>query len=261
MARRLVVAVGVLVSALACASARADVALDETRLPLRLIGTVVAARADRSLAVIESAGATRVVHPGDSIGSATVEEIAKDGIVIANASRRERLSFGAPGTPGAASTSAELARAHSASAGPDPRDRGRDAGRDPEPRGAAARRTTALRGLASARKAAVQRASFETPKSNDDVLADLSRQARFQPLLDDAGKLRGVALLGVLPDSMLERFGLQSGDVVTHVAGVKIDSTANAYNTLRGLNLRDGVELTVVRRGAQTTVNVPPGSF
>jgi S1-C subfamily serine protease len=107
----------------------------------------------------------------------------------------------------------------------------------------------------------VQRASFSKPRTNDEVIAEVSRQARFQPLLDDEGKLRGVALLGIVPDSMLERFGLQSGDVVTHVAGVKIDNTANAYNTLRGLNLANGVELTVVRRGAPTTVNVPPGSF
>ena len=40
---------------LLCASSpRAEAPLEETRLPLRLIGTVVSASADRSLAVIES---------------------------------------------------------------------------------------------------------------------------------------------------------------------------------------------------------------
>jgi type II secretory pathway component PulC len=193
-----------------------------------------------------------VVRQGESIGGARVEEIGKDAVVIAHASRRERLSFGAPGassSAGPTTTAAELARAHG------------DAGRDDEPRARAARRTPTFRARPMARRPTAKSASFAKPRTNDEVIADISRQARFQPLLDDAGKLRGVAVLGIVPDSMLERFGLQSGDVVTHVAGVKIDNTANAYNTLRGLNLANGVEVTVVRRGAPTTVNVPPGAF
>jgi len=251
MARERIVLVAFLLLA---GAARAEVPLDETTLPLRLVGTVVSARADRSLAVIQSGASTHVVHRGESIGGARVEEIAKDGIVLEHGSRLERLSFGKPSaSPSYADASTELARAHSNTGAA-------DAGPDSEAR-ARAPRPAAVRGRALARKAAVQRASFSKPRTNDDVLADLSKQARFQPLLDGDGKLRGVALLGIVPDSMLERFGLESGDVVTHVAGVKIDNTANAYNTLRGLNLRNGVAVTVLRRGAVTTVQVPGGAF
>ncbi len=136
-----------------------------------------------------------------------------------------------------------------------------EAAREDERRARSARPSRTLRGRPLAGKAAVQRASFETATTNDDLLAELSRQARFQPVLDEQGRLRGVALLGILPDSTLERFGLLSGDMVTHVAGVKVDNTANAYNTLRGLDLSKGVDLTVLRRGARTTVSIPPGAF
>jgi type II secretory pathway component PulC len=229
MGRELRRAVAIATFALCASAARAE--LDETTLPLRLIGTVVAARADRSLAVVESGGATRVVHRGDEVAGARVEEIGKDAIVLAHASRRERLSFAPPASPYPGTSEEEatrLALAHSSRA---------DDPRETEPRARPARRASAS-GPAPAGTPALARA-----------------------LLDENGKLRGVALLGVASDSMLERFGLQSGDVVTHVAGVKIDNTANAYNTLRGLNLGNGVEVTVLRRGSVTTVNVPGSAF
>jgi type II secretory pathway component PulC len=219
------------------------------------MGTVVAEDADRSLAVIENSGDTAVVRTGDAIGGArSARSQGRD-------RARQRESAGAAvvrragcGLSASATTAAaELARAHGAV--------GRNADTDPDSRARASRRAPNLRGRAMARRPNVRPASFQKPRTNDEVMADISRQARFQPLLDDDGKLRGVAVLGIVPDSMLERFGLQSGDVVTHVAGVKIDNTANAYNTLRGLNLRNGVEVTVVRRGASTTVNVPAGAF
>jgi type II secretion system protein C len=252
MGRELRRAVAIATFALCASAARAE--LDETTLPLRLIGTVVAARADRSLAVVESGGATRVVHRGDEVAGARVEEIGKDAIVLAHASRRERLSFAPPASPYPGTSEEEatrLALAHSSRA---------DDPRETEPRARPARRASAS-GPAPADKPALARARGAPPKTNDEVLAEVAKQARFKPLLDENGKLRGVALLGVASDSMLERFGLQSGDVVTHVAGVKIDNTANAYNTLRGLNLGNGVEVTVLRRGSVTTVNVPGSAF
>src|SRR5262245_34079921 len=118
----------VLMTLALCASVRAEVPLDETTLPLRLIGTVVSARADRSLAVIQSGASPHVVHRGESIGGARVEEIAKDGIVLEHGSRLERLSFGKPGaSPSYADAGTELAQAHSGA-------RASDAGRDPEAR-------------------------------------------------------------------------------------------------------------------------------
>jgi hypothetical protein len=65
-------------------------------------------------------------------------------------------------------------------------------------------------------------------RSNVEMLADISKQARFAAVNDDNGKLRGVALMNLMGDSALERLGLRSDDVVTSINGVAIDSSGAA---------------------------------
>jgi hypothetical protein len=99
------------------------------------------------------------------------------------------------------------------------------------------------------------------PANTDQILVDLSRQARYAPLLDQTGKLRGVALMDIRPDSTLERIGLRSGDVVVSVAGVKVDNTPSAFDALRALDPRAGGEVLVERAGVPTRIAVPPGAL
>jgi S1-C subfamily serine protease len=93
------------------------------------------------------------------------------------------------------------------------------------------------------------------------MLVNLSSQARYKPLLDENGQLRGVAVLDVRPDSTLERLGLRSGDVVVSVAGVRVDNSAAAFNALRGLDPRAGGQVMVERGGLPTVITVPPGAL
>ncbi|MEX2205799.1 MAG: type II secretion system protein N [Myxococcota bacterium] len=251
------------------ARANAEPALPETQAPLRLIGTVVAAQVERSMAVIDDQGATRVVRTGDEVGAARVQEIHKDGIVLVRAGRLERLALApvaiarAP-EPAGTGDSAAVDDAH----GTDSLD---PAERDARARLAARRSRMAKRAPAKSASAVPASAargqdgedgSEVTQRvSSDQLLVNLSQQARYRPLLDDEGQLRGVALLDVRPDSQLERLGLRSGDVVVSVAGVPVDNSAQAFNALRGLNPRAGGEVMVERGGLPTRITIPPGAL
>ena len=254
-----------LIAAALAAHAGAEPVLPETRLPLRLIGTVVAAQAERSIAVIDHGGVTAVVRKGDAIGGAFVREILKDGVVLAQGERLERLAFAkldttatASAAPGGSSAVAQAIHE-------------RDS--DGPTREASARSAAARRARAAARRLAAQanavpasadkgdEAQTRTAMSNDQVVLQLASQARFAPLLDEGGKLRGVALTEVLPDTTLERLGLRSGDVVVSVVGIKVDNTPQVYEALRAINPSGGGEVVVERRGVPTRIVVPPGAL
>lgn len=260
-------AVGLAVLAFAF-QAHADASLPETTLPLRLVGTVVASRTERSIAVVENDGARVVAHVGDAVGSARVTEIRKDGIVLRTASRLEHLPFalgsaGSADAPGVASVAA--------SARNDGEARERDAAaRDwrraaQERRARLAAKPRATRATAGPASATAGDEAGEVvaarPVDSQTLLAQLANQARYAPYRDEDGKLRGVALMDVRPDSTLERIGLRSGDVVVSIAGVKVDNTPQAFDALRSLNPRAGGEVLVERRGVPTRIAVPPGAL
>jgi len=258
-----------IVAALAARAGADPLVLPETQLPLRLIGTVVAGETERSIAVIENAGATSVVRTGDAIGGARVQEIHKDGIVLAQAGRLERLAL-APVAIARASGSAQASA--SASSGGDADADDLDANERGSRMSAASRRGRTTARARTARASAVPasaargepgEADSEATQSvsNDQLLVNLSAQARYKPLLDGEGNLHGVAILDVRPDSTLERLGLRSGDVVVSVAGVPVDNSSQAFDALRALNPRAGGEVLVERGGLPTRITVPPGAL
>jgi type II secretion system protein C len=262
---------GVLVLVVALASrASADPALPETQLPLRLIGTVVASQVERSIAVIENSGATFVVRTGDAIVGARVQEIRKDGVVLALAGRLERLAFAsalAAASAGSRPTSVSAsARAEGDASALEARD-GDFPQAQTSQRARAAARARAARATAVPASAAAQDGEGETGSevtqavSAEQLLLSLSSQARYAPLLDEGGKLRGVALMDIRPDSTLERLGLRSGDVVVSVAGVKVDNSSQAFDALRALDPRAGGEVLVERGGVPTRIAVPAGTL
>lgn len=269
MAReRLVVGLAVLAFAF---QARADASLPETTLPLRLVGTIVASRAERSIAVVENDGARVVAHVGDAVGSARVKEIRKDGIVLQTASRLEHLPFAigsvanadAPGvTTVAASASGEGGAGGREAADRDWRRAAQErrARLAAKPRATRATRATAAPASAGAGDEAGETVAAK-PVDSQALLAQLANQARYAPYHDEDGVLRGVALMDIRPDSTLERIGLRSGDVVISIAGVKVDNTTKAFDALRSLNPRAGGEVLVQRRGIPTRIAVPPGAL
>lgn len=266
-------AIALLVLALA-ARASADSALPETQTPLRLIGTVVAASAERSIAVVDNQGATQVVRPGDVVGAARVREIHQHGIVLEQSGRLVRLALApvaiarAPGGAGGSGAGSGAGRDASS---PDGVDSPNGSGRGSRETASSRRGRTSPRVRAKPASAVPASAARDQDGEadseatqrvgNDQLLVNLSQQARYKPLLGDDGQLRGVAILDVRPDSALERIGLRSGDVVVSVAGVPVDNTSQAFNALRALNPRAGGEVLVERGGLPTRITVPPGAL
>ncbi len=262
---REILGVWVVVATLA-ARASAEPALPETQLPLRLIGTVVVAQAERSIAVIENGGATSVVRTGDAIGGARVQAIWKDGVVLAQAGRLERLAFASLSAASAAGPGAQSASARARGTA----EAGGVAAVDRELRHALpyrrAQAAKAREASATARAAAQPDAGepgseVAHESSAEQVLTRLASQARYSPLLDEGGKLRGVALMDIRADSTLARLGLRSGDVVISVAGVNVDNSPRSVDTLRSLDPRAGGEVLVERAGVPTRIEVPPGAL
>lgn len=249
MARELAL---VLVAALLCASrAVADTTLPESTLPLHLVGTVVAAQPERSIALIESAGKVSVLRAGDEVGGAELQEIHKDGVVLALSGRLERLALSGRVAPSASGRASAVVWAPESGASVDSRDE-----REPMLRRAVPRaRATPARAARQPRRSASESAS------PDALLASLSGQARYAPVQDASGALHGLALLDVRPDSALERIGLRSGDVVVSVAGVKLDQGSRAFDALRALDPSAGGEVLIERQGVPTRIAVPPGAL
>ena len=265
---RELLAVWVAVAALAV-RASAEPALPETQLPLRLIGTVVAAQSERSIAVIENLGATKVVRTGDAIGAARIQAIHTDEIVLAQAGRLERLALAPVAIARAAGTE------QTSAAGSPGGDANTVAGEETD-RGSRqapeARRVRTAPRLRATRTSAVPASAARDQDGeagskvtqqvgNDQLLVSLASQARYAPMLDGDGQIHGVAIMDVRPDSTLERLGLRSGDVVVSVGGVPVDSSSKAFNALRALNPSAGGEVMVERGGLPTRITVPPGAF
>lgn len=238
----------------------------ESRSGARLLGTIVSSDARSSQAVISEAGKQRVVTIGMNVGGAEVVDIQAEAVLLRRQGRIETLTLamastptgpGGGNVPAAAAPGADDDGDGSSSAG---RSRGAaPIARRPPARGAlGASASRSSRGSSSSKDSPGKR---DAAPSNDQLLADLASQARFAPVMDNNGKLRGVAVMNVMPDSTIERLGLRSDDVVVAIQGTRIDSSGAAMNVARGLDYSSPVKLDIERRGVPTVVVVQPASL
>ena len=252
--------VAALAAALALAT-RTGVAAEAAAPGVHVLGTVVSSDSARSLAVVEDGGAHRVVHVGDELGGATVAEIRSDALILRRAGRSETLDLQSverdvaasgpvPASPAPVDPDAPPAAGPSGS---------RIVARTVGPARPASARGTSARAASSSPRGGSGSASpplSSAPQTPDEAMAQLAMQAQWVPVNDNSGQLRGVAIMNILPDSTLERLGLQSDDVVTSIQGVAVDSSGAALNTARGLDLSQPVTLGIERHGTATTVVV-----
>lgn len=228
---------------------------------MRLLGTVVSSDTARSLAVIEHRGTPSVVRTGAELDGAQVIEIRSDAVLLRRGKNIETLTL-------ASLSRGSVTAVSTLPASPDVQEgdtRGADAAHAPPPARApapvrrAARQASSRPSSAPAKSAAPSEA--EIARSNDELLANLAAQARFAPVMDNDGKLRGVAVMNIVSDSMLERLGLQSDDVIVAIQGTKIDNSGRAMNVARGLSWSQPARLDVERHGLPVVVVVNPGSL
>ena len=222
------------------------------RSQVRLLGTVVSSDSARSLAMVETGGASRAVRVGEDLDGATVVEIKSESVVLRRRGERETLGLALVSRPSSArggDVPASAAPSDAELAATDPEHARRPRSSPGRPVRAAAHAPAPVPDRAGAGAAAAAR-------SNDEMLADISKQARFAAVNDDNGKLRGVAVMNLLGDSALERLGLRSDDVVTSINGVKIDSTGAALREARGIDPKRPVSLGIERRGVPQMLQV-----
>jgi general secretion pathway protein C len=220
------------------------------RSQVRVLGTVVSSDATRSLAMVEAGGASRAVRVGQDLDGATVVEIRSESVVLRRRGELETLALASVSRPASV-------RGGDVPASPAPSD-AELAATDPEHARRAPPRNAQRR---APRPAAPAPAPVAEPtgagaaaRSNDEMLAEISKQARFAAVNDDNGKLRGVALM--FNESVLERLGLRSDDVVTSINGVAIDSSGAALREARGIDPKRPVALGIERRGVPLKLQV-----
>jgi general secretion pathway protein C len=171
----------------------------ETKLPLQLLGTVASDDESISNAAILDRGTRKhqVVFVGDQLeGHDRVEVIAirRGTVFLQNGAKRERLDLHEDDAPAG-------------------RTRGRArADRRPERESRSARRTTLA-----------DRIGQLQGDSAGRTTASLYSQARIIPEWSD-GEMVGVRLNQVKPGSLYEKLGIESGDVITSLNGISIDS-------------------------------------
>ncbi len=98
----------------------------------------------------------------------------------------------------------------------------------------------------------------------EKLLAKYQRQLKHNPqqltklvrvsAVNKAGKLLGYRIRPNKDTSLLSQFDLKSGDILTAVNGIKLDSPLKALNLIQKLAVADRVELEILRNGQELSV-------
>jgi general secretion pathway protein C len=218
------------------AEAPPDEDIEETKLPLTLLGTISSEDQRVASAAIQNSTTREheVVKVGDyltGLDQVRVERIDRGRVVLLNRNEREVLTL-------EEDTGATLARAVPQV------DRSSRASRRTGRRSRAAR--------SSVRDRLEQLADDDGPRGP----AALFSQARILPKYEN-GSMVGIELSKIKDDSLYQKVGLQDGDILTSVNGVSIDNPSATAEVIR--NLQGAEELILERRradGSQDTITV-----
>lgn len=205
--------------------------LEETSLPLSLVGTLASSVREEARAAvrIDREGRVVTVRVGEEvIDGATVNRIERRRLVLENRGRLESLSLDEDAT----------------------------AGQKPLlTRPVAARRAPTRRNP----PARVASAAPPAARIDDAALRDPTRiasQARFLPRYEDGtGKIVGIQVDAVRQGSLLEEIGMRDGDTIVELNGLEIGGTEDASSILSELAEIEEFEVQVVGSdGAKRTL-------
>jgi len=91
----------------------------------------------------------------------------------------------------------------------------------------------------------------------DNILehqADLMRQARIVPEQKD-GKVVGIRLFGIRPDTLLGKLGMQNGDRLEAINGFEMASPEKALEAYAKLRTAESLNVKVTRRGQPVSID------
>lgn len=205
---------------------------EETKLPLRLLGTVASEDPRLAKAAVEDLETRvhQVVRVGDRLKDrAEVLRIERRRIVLQNGPRREELALS------------------------------EDEGSTPRPVASRAPARPARRTVTPARSALdIQRLGenrFALPREDVDSVADnpaaLFSQARILPKYEE-GEMVGVQLNAIKPGSLFEQIGIQNGDVITELNGIRVTGQQESAEVLRELSQAGQFNVTVTGQDGET---------
>lgn len=191
----------------------------ETRLPLELLGTIATDDLLLANAAIMDRGSRKheVVFIGDRLKNhPKVEVIAirRGTVFLQNGKKRERLDL-------------------------------HDDSEDPvakAPRRARDRRAAGRKRLDAGRPTIAQRIEKLQKQGGGRTTASLYSQARIVPEWSE-GEMVGVRLNQVKPDSLYAKLGIESGDVITALNGIMIDSPQASSRLLTEFTQADEFEI------------------
>ena len=214
-----------------------DEDLQETRLPLKLLGTVSSNDQVVASAAIENSRkrSHEVVKVGDHLtdfSDVVVFRIDRGRVVLQNGDSREELTM----------SEDLLARAPAAP----PLKR--------KPR--TARRKLADRG--KSKKSAKDRLKDLADQSGISGAAALFSQARVLPKYKD-GEMVGIEISQIEANSFYEEVGLAEGDMLTNINGITIDTPAASQKLLEAFTSQNPILAEVTGpSGEIRTLNIPP---
>jgi len=202
--------------------------LEESRLPLRLLGTAASIPPELSWAAVqdETDRRTLVVRVNDPLRTAVVKRIERRRIVLLEGGERRELALDEEDTPVAKARppGRRMARARPPKAARRAPVRPRKRARPP-PR-------------AKPQPEVVRRVApdeFEVGRDDvDDMLrnpSNLFSQARILPKYEK-GAMVGLQINAIKPGSLFEDIGIQSGDVITRLNGITIDDPQESAKIL-----------------------------
>jgi general secretion pathway protein C len=192
---------------------------------LQAVGVVLSGNPLRSVAILRSAGRTRLAAVGETAFGGKLALVGRDSVVLDFGGRKVELRL----TPGV--THAEALRSpHPAAAPAPPRP-------EPAPPG----------GRTLDRSEVERRLALEVPR----ILAETTAV----PVMDE-GRVAGLALTRVPEGSLLTDAGLQAGDVLTEVNGTAIDGLATLMALYPRLQGATELQAVVLRNGQPLRLSV-----
>ena len=82
---------------------------------------------------------------------------------------------------------------------------------------------------------------------------NIMRQANIKPYFEK-GKIGGIILTGIKPDSLFHEMGLENGDIITGVDGENIESVDNIQEFYKALKASPDVQLQIKRKGKHKNI-------
>ncbi len=230
----------------------ADV-LEETKLPLKLWGTIASTNPDLAWASVEELDAkpngSKAVRVGDSIKTAQVLAIERRRIVLLEKGVRRSLSL----DDEEASDPGSLIRTSRSS--PQPGLSSSRSRRSSPSSSSLARRSSRKSTLDRVKQLAEDR--FEVkPSDVQEALnnpASLYTQARILPKLGEDGEFMGIEISAIKEGSVFEQVGMQEGSVITAIGGEPLDNVGQTGGLVSALTEGESVPLTVLSPSGETS--------